>query len=222
MMLPDGQIAFRGRAGHQEKIRGHRIEPDEIASVLMRYRKVATAAVVAVGADGNRQLAAYVVPVLGEAPCRCELREFLARELPEYMIPSIFVRLTALPLTANGKLNRDALPPPTAENALDTTMYRTPQSPIEVQMASILEELLHVDRVGLDDNFFLLGGHSLLGTQLVLRVRERFGVTLTLRDLFVAQTVGKLSEQIEKQFIETLESMSEEEAGYMLVRMEVQ
>ena len=78
--------------------------------------------------------------------------------------------------------------------SLDTTPYRAPESPIEIQIASILRDLLHADRVGLDDNFFLLGGHSLLGTQLVLRARERFGVMLTLRDLFVAQTVGKLSE----------------------------
>jgi amino acid adenylation domain-containing protein len=217
--LPDGQIAFHGRADHQEKIRGYRIEPDEIVNVLLRHEKVAAAAVAGAGTGSKRQLAAYIVP-LGDAPRTSELRSFLARELPEYMIPSAFVRMKALPLTANGKVDRAALPEPTAANALDTTVYRAPESPVEMQMASILGELLHVERVGLDDNFFLLGGHSLLGTQLVLRAKERFGVTLTLRDLFTAQTVGKLSGEIERRLIETLEAMSEEDAGKMLAQME--
>jgi len=220
-LMPDGQIAFHGRLDNQEKIRGNRIEPDEIVSVLARHPKVATAAVAGVGVNGNKQLVAYIVPA-GQAPRSSELREFLARVLPEYMIPSAFVKLAALPLTSNGKLDRAALPAPSAENALDTTAYRAPESPVEIQMASILAELLHVERVGLDDNFFLLGGHSLLGTQLVLRAKDRFGVTLTLRDLFTAQTVGKLSDEIERQLIEKLESMSEEEAGLMLARMEIQ
>ena len=218
--LPDGQIAFHGRADNQESIRGHRIEPDEIVSVLSRHQKVAAAAAAAQGNACNKQLAAYVVPVAGQAPRSSELREFLARELPEYMIPSIFVRIAALPLTSNGKLDRGALPEPTAENALDTTVYRAPESAIEIKIASILEELLRIDRAGLDDNFFLLGGHSLLGTQLVLRVRERFGVMLTLRDLFMAQTVGKLSGEIERQLIAQLDAMSEEEAGELLAQME--
>jgi acyl carrier protein len=217
--LPDGQIAFHGRADHQEKIRGYRIEPDEIVNVLLRHDKVAAAAVAGAGTGSKRQLAAYIVP-LGDAPRTSELRTFLARGLPEYMIPSAFVRMKALPLTPNGKVDRAALPEPTAANALDTTVYRAPESPVEMQMASILGELLHVERVGLDDNFFLLGGHSLLGTQLVLRAKERFGVTLTLRDLFTAQTVGKLSGEIERRLIETLEAMSEEDAGKMLAQME--
>ena len=221
-LLPDGQIAFHGRVDNQEKIRGHRIEPDEIVCAMTRHPKVATAAVAGVGAGCNRQLAAYIVPAAGEAPRSSELREFLGRELPEYMIPSIFVSIATLPLTSNGKLNLSALPVPSAGNALDTTEYRAPESSIEMQMASILAELLHVERVGLDDNFFLLGGHSLLGTQLVLRAKERFGVTLTLRELFTAQTVGKLADEIERRLMEQLESMSEEEAGRLLAQMEIQ
>jgi amino acid adenylation domain-containing protein len=220
-LMPDGQIAFHGRVDHQEKIRGHRIEPDEIVCALARHPKVATAVVMGIGENCNKQLAAYIVPV-GESPRSQELREFLSRELPEYMIPSIFVKIAELPLTANGKLDRAAFPKPSVENALDTTAYRAPESPVETQMASILAELLHIDRVGLDDNFFLLGGHSLLGTQLVLRAKDRFGVTLTLRDLFTAQTVGKLADEIERQLIEKLDAMSEEEAGLMLAKLEMQ
>ncbi len=220
-LLPDGQIAFHGRVDNQEKIRGNRIEPDEIVSVLARHAKVASAAVVARDVNCAKQLVAYIVPATGQAPRTSELREALARELPEYMIPTLFVRIAALPLTTNGKLDRAALPEPTAENALDAIQYRAPESPIEMQIASILGELLHVDRVGLDDNFFLLGGHSLLGTQLVLRVREKFGVAITLRDLFAAQTVGKLSNEIERQLIDRLDAMSEEEAGRMLEQLEM-
>lgn len=218
-LLPDGQIAFHGRADNQESIRGHRIEPDEISSVLSRHEKVASAAVVARGNACNKHLAAYIVSNK-DAPRSGELREFLAKKLPEYMIPSIFVRIAALPLTANGKLDRGALPEPTVQNTLDTAPYRAPKSPIEIKIASILEELLRVERVGLDDNFFLLGGHSLLGTQLVLQVRERFGAMLTLRDLFNAQTVEKLSDEIERQLIAQLDAMSEEEAGRLLAQME--
>ena len=218
-LLTDGQIEFHGRADNQEKIRGRRIEPDEIVSVLARHPKVASAAVVGRGNACSRQLVAYVVPA-GTALRSSELREFLSKELPEYMIPSAFVRIAALPLTANGKLDRGALPEPTNENALGTMGYRAPESAIEVKIASILEELLKVERVGLDDNFFLLGGHSLLGTQMVLLVRERFGVMLTLRGLFMAQTVGKLSDEIERQLIAKLEAMSEEEASAMLAQIE--
>jgi len=221
LLLPDGQIAFHGRVDHQEKIRGNRIEPDEIVSVLARHPKVASAAVVARDVNCAKQLVAYIVPAAGQSPRSSELREALSRELPEYMIPALFVRIGALPLTANGKLDRAALPVASAENALDTTPYRAPESAIEIQIASILAELLHVDRVGLDDNFFLLGGHSLLGTQLVLRAREKFGVAITLRDLFAAQTVGKLSSEIERHWIERLDAMSEEEAGQMLAQMEM-
>lgn len=220
-LLPDGQIAFHGRADNQEKLRGHRIEPDEIVIVLARHAKVASAAVVARGVNCAKQLVAYIVPSAGQAPRSSELRESLARELPEYMIPSIFVRIGALPLTTNGKLDRAALPEPGTENSLDTTPHRAPESPIEVQIAAILGELLHVDRVGLDDNFFLLGGHSLLGAQLVLRAREKFGIALTLRDLFAAQTVGKLASEIERQLIDRLDAMSEEEAGRMLAQLEM-
>lgn len=220
-ILPDGQIAFHGRVDNQEKIRGHRIEPDEIVSVLVRHAKVESAAVVARGVNCTKQLVAYIVPAKGPSPKSAELREHLTKELPEYMIPSVFVHMEKLPLTSNGKIDRALLPEPKGENSLDTTQFRAPESPVEIQIASILRELLHVDRVGLDDNFFLLGGHSLLGTQLVMKAQERFGVALTLRDLFVAQTVGKLSSEIERQLMERLDAMSEEEAGRMLEQMEM-
>jgi amino acid adenylation domain-containing protein len=219
-LLPDGQIAFHGRLDDQQKIRGHRIEPDEIVSILTRHPKVISAAVAACGPASNRQLAAYIVPAEGQAPLSCELRDFLSLELPEYMIPSTFVRMTALPLTSNGKLDRTALPMPLPENELDTAPYRAPTSPIEVQVALILSQVLELDRVGLDDNFFLLGGNSLVGAKLIVRVSERFGVPLMLRDLFETQTIAKLAERIEQKLISSLNQMSELEAGHILAALD--
>jgi amino acid adenylation domain-containing protein len=209
--LPDGQIAFRGRIDNQEKIRGHRVEPDEITIVLNRHPLVASSAVVARTGASEKYLAAYVVPAAAGEPSAENLREFLAGSLPEYMIPASFVKLSTLPLTTSGKLDKKALPEPSPENALGQAGYAAPQTPAEQALAEIVTNVLKIDRVGRDDNFFLMGGHSLLGTQLVMRARETFGIDLTLRHLFEAQTVGKLAATIEKLVIEKLEAMSDED-----------
>jgi amino acid adenylation domain-containing protein len=221
--FPDGNIQFRGRADNQVKVNGFRIELEEIERALAEHPAICQAAVRAWDsgdADSNRQLTAYVVPGTVQGPQSHELREFLSCTLPEYMIPSAFVRLTALPLTSNRKLDRAALPPPSTENALDTICYQAPETAIEIQVAAILSQLLVIERVGRNDNFFLLGGHSLLSAQLVVRLRERFGVRLTLRDLFETQTLTKLAERVESQLISNLEQMSEEEAQGILSTLE--
>ena len=219
-LLPDGQIAFRGRIDDQEKIRGHRIEADEIASVLNRHPRVASCALVAIAVGVEKKLAAYVVLNDGPALEASELRDFLSRQLPEFMLPSVFVQLRALPLDSSGKLDRAALPTPSETNALGTAAFRAPESLIEIQVASILAELLRVERVGLDDNSFLLGEHSVLGAQLVLRVRQRFGVDLAVRHLSNAATVASLSAEIKRVLLAKLESMSDEEASRVLASLE--
>ncbi len=210
--LPDGEIAFHGRCDDQLKVRGHRVEPDEISAALDRHPLVAQSAVVGYGDWREKRLVAYIVPAAREKPGASELRDFLASCLPEYMLPSTFVSLASLPVTANGKLDKAALPPPASANSLPDAGYRVPDTAIERGLATIVAELLGIARVGADDNFFLLGGHSLLGTQLVLRVHEAFGAELTLRDLFEAQTVANLAAKIEQQIIEKLGSMSDDEA----------
>jgi len=226
-LLPGGQIAFRGRADNQEKIRGHRVEPDEVACVLAQHRSVASCAVAVKGAPARendardsqgteKRLVAYIVAQNGISPSASELREFLAARLPEYMMPSAFLRLNALPLNANGKLDREALPEPSEPNLPAAAALRAPESPVQIRMAAILEDLLNVSRIGLDDNFFLLGGHSLLGAQLIVRIRERFGLELTLRQLYESQTLAKLASQVENLWIAKIECMSEEEAKRML------
>ena len=219
-LLPSGQIAFRGRVDSQEKIRGHRVEPDEVASALAQHPGVAACAVAAKGELTERRLVGYLVPRNGASPSASELRDFLSARLPEYMVPAAFVRLEALPLNANGKLDREALPEPSDQNQPGAGEFRAPRSPVEIRIARILADLLNVDRVGLDDNFFLLGGHSLLGAQLILRIRERFGVELTLRHLFEAQTLVKLALKVESVWVAEIESMSEDEAARMLEEME--
>ncbi len=213
--LADGQLQFRGRIDAQEKIRGHRIEPDEIADVLNRHPAVQSCAVAAwAEPEGEKQLVGYLVldPAAGETPTAQDVRDFVSGRLPEYMIPARFVRLDALPLTANGKLDKAALPAPSETNALERTLYRAPETPTEQRLVEIVAEILEREDVGVDDNFFLTGGHSLLGTQVVLRVREAFGVELTLLHLFDAQTIGVLATIIEQLILTEIESMSEDDA----------
>lgn len=210
--LPDGQISFHGRIDEQLKIRGHRVEPDEIIARLNRYPKVAQSAVIGYGPAGDKRLAAYIVPASAEEPSAQELRDFLAAALPDHLIPSSFIRLAALPSTANGKLDKTALPEPTQANMLRDADFRAPGSVTEQRIAAIIAELLGAERIGADDNFFLLGGHSLLGSQLVLRARDAFGADLTLRDLFEARTVANLAARVEQLLTEKLAAMSEDEA----------
>jgi acyl carrier protein len=161
-------------------------------------------------------LVAYFVPAAKAIPTHTELRNCIAACLPEYMVPGTFVKLEALPLNTSGKVDRAALPAPTTENTLRDDTFIAPHTPVEERLASMLAPLLGLDKVSVEDNFFLLGGHSLLGTQLIARVRDSFGVELTLRALFDAPTISRLSAQVEALILARLESMSEAEAERLL------
>lgn len=195
---PDGQIAFRGRNDDQISLRGYRIEPNEIVAALNRQPAIQASAVKALeNGCGEKQLTAYVV-TNGSSPLTApELRQFLRHRLPEYMVPSIFVRMPALPITANGKVDREALPAPNPGNLLQGGDSISASTAVQQQLLSILRNLLKVETISLSDNFFLLGGHSLLGAQLIARVKKDFGVKLTLIDLFDKGTVSAMAEQIE-------------------------
>ena len=207
----DGQIAFHGRVDDQAKVRGHRVEPEETASVLRDHADVRAAAVIAApAADGSDMLIGYVVAA--ETVTAEELRDHLAQTLPDYMIPATFVRIDALPMTANGKIDKQALPPPGDDNGLSSAGFVTAQTPAEARLVAILEAVLGRGDVGIDDNFFLLGGHSLLGTQVVLRAGEAFGIDLTLRDLFQAPTIRQLALRIEEIVLRMIDEMSDDEA----------
>jgi amino acid adenylation domain-containing protein len=210
--LPDGQIAFLGRFDEQIKIRGFRIEPNEIAAALNEHPAVSQSVIVAREiAEGDSRLVAYFVPRAGHIATVSELRDFLGARLPAYMVPAMYVTLTTMPLTPNGKVDRASLPAPDASNTLGEDVFHAPQTEIEHVVAGILAPLLGVERVDIEANFFALGGHSLLGIQLISRVRDNLGVELSLRTVFEAPSVAELSAEIERLLCAKLESMSEEE-----------
>ncbi len=216
-MRSDGQIEFMGRMDEQIKIRGYRIEPGEITAVLDRHAAIRTSYVAAYSnGEEENKLVAYVVAASEGRPDVAELRTFLGEHLPDYMVPASFVALPALPMTAHGKVDRAALPKPTADNQLDDEHFEAPQSEVEQWLASFLARLLKVSRVGRNDNFFNLGGHSLMGAQLIAKVQQRFGVELALRGLFDHPTIAEISSEIERLIYAKLQTMTDEEAQRLL------
>jgi amino acid adenylation domain-containing protein len=196
-LLPDGALEHLGRVDHQVKVRGHRIELGEIEARILGCPGVARAVVaVREGSPGEKSLAAYVVPVEGAALAMETVREHLRKALPAYMLPAAFMRLDALPLLPNGKVDRRALPMPDGREEHEHR-YVPPRTPAEEVLAGIWAEVLRRDRVGVDDDFFALGGHSLLATQMLARVRAALGVELPLRALFEAPTIARLAERVE-------------------------
>uniref|UniRef100_UPI000FD80AED non-ribosomal peptide synthetase n=1 Tax=Paenibacillus xylaniclasticus TaxID=588083 RepID=UPI000FD80AED len=193
--LSDGVLEYLGRMDEQVKIRGYRIEPGEIASALQQLKPVKEAAVVAIEEASGQALCAYIV-CDGE-PSIVELRTRLGETLPSYMIPSYFVQLDHLPLTVNGKLDRKALPKPD-KDALHGTVYVEPRMETEVKLAAIWQELLGIERVGVTDDFFALGGHSLKAMQLVSLIHQSFGVEVPLRSLFEHSTIEELAYAVEQ------------------------
>ena len=207
----DGSIDFHGRADDQLKVRGHRIEPGEVSAVLARHPRVSDAAVVGVERGDEMVLVAYVQSAPAAVPGGEELRDFVGRYLPDWSVPTLYVRVDALPVTASGKLDRGALPVPNDDNRLPSRAFAAPATPTEAQLLAIMAESMGGRDIGVEDNFFLLGGHSLLGTQVVLRAGERFEVELTLRHLFNAPTIRQLARLIETLVEELVAGLSEEE-----------
>jgi amino acid adenylation domain-containing protein len=213
-LLPDGNIAFLGRVDDQIKIRGYRIEPNEIVSALDQHPDVRESLVFArENRPGDMRLVAYVVLTPDSRTSAAALRDALRQHLPEYMLPAAFVRLDAFPLTPHGKIDRAALPEPTVENTLGNDSVEAPVSPVEERLTNILKTLLGVEQVGVDDNFFQMGGHSLLGAQVIAHVRDAFGVELSLRSLFDHPTVREMSAEIERLIFAKLEAMGGSEAA---------
>ena len=195
--LPNGEIAFLGRLDEQVKVRGYRVEPTEVSTVLGLHPAVQANVVIATeDVPGEKQLVAYLVLSPGATVSATALREYLRQRVPDYMVPAAFVAIPSLPVTEQGKVNRAALPSVNG-NRLSDEAYVEPRTLVEEELVKIIAPLLKVDRVGVNDNFFLLGGHSLLGTQVIARVSENFGVELTLLRLFDHPTVAEMSAEIE-------------------------
>lgn len=197
--LPDGNIEFLGRIDHQIKLHGFRIELGEVEAKLKNHPSVRdTRVMVREKTDENKLLVAYVVSYATNKPKISELRNFLQKSLPEFMIPNCFVFLDRIPLTPNGKLDRQKLPLPEITRSQVETTYVSPRTPQEGTLAKIWADILHLEQVGVEDNFFELGGDSILGTQIVARAKLA-GLKLKPIDLFEHQTIAALAKIIETE-----------------------
>ncbi len=212
-MLPDGCLVHLGRKDMQVKIRGYRVELAEIEMALLEHTAVKEIAVVArENRPGDQHLVAYVVPTNRSTDTVSVLRRFLNDKLPAYMVPSVFVLLNALPRTANGKVDRLALPKSTTARPEQESPFVAPRTPAEESLAEIWTQVLGLDQVGIHDNFFDLGGHSLLATQVISRVINAFKVELPIKSLFESPTVADMTVVI-------TENMAKKAGGEELARM---
>jgi amino acid adenylation domain-containing protein len=218
----DGNIEYLGRLDHQVKVRGRRIELGEIESVLRQHADVHDCLVVVrEDTPGDKNLVAYVVAGGAPPPDRRILRLHLHHKLPDYMVPSAFVFLPKMPLLANGKIDRKALPAPELGSSEPTVAFVAPRTPAEAALAKIWCELLRVEQVGANDNFFQLGGHSLLVMRMMARIVENFGVQLPLRAAFGTPTLGGLASVIEEAVLTEVAELGEDEAERVSAEVEV-
>jgi len=210
--LADGNVAFLGRIDTQVKIRGFRIEPAGIEVLLGEHPAVRDAVVVARhDGPGDPRLVAYLVVGDSSPPTGGELRRYLRERLPDYMVPSAFMVLEALPLTSNGKVDRLRLPAPDHGRPELEGEIEAPSTPIEEALAEIFRALTGIEQVGVNDSFFELGGHSLLATQAVSRIRETFEIEVLLRAFFESPTIAELGLTIEERLIARVEALTEQE-----------
>ncbi|MCI0491094.1 MAG: phosphopantetheine-binding protein, partial [Blastocatellia bacterium] len=238
--LEGGEIEFLGRADHQVKLRGYRIELGEIEAAIAAH-PIVSEVVTMIRSDnpGNHRLVAYVVPEIkpgkrpplnkadqtgeppsnsaGRAPATSELQSYLREKLPDYMMPSAFVFLDRLPLNRNGKLDREALPPPEKIRPELEAVFVPPRTMIEQSIASVWQEMLGVDLVGVNDNFFDLGGNSLMMIQAHGKLRDALKRDLTVLDLFRYPTISALSDHLTKGEAQRSASRPEED---MTARLE--
>ncbi|MFD2419030.1 non-ribosomal peptide synthetase [Amycolatopsis pigmentata] len=191
---PDGNLEFVGRRDDQVKVRGFRVEPGEVESVLAGRRGVASCAVtVREDLPGSRRLVAYCVPADGVSLCTTALREWCEHSLPAHLVPSVFVLLPKLPLAANGKVDRTALPAPDGIRPDLSNGFVAPRSPAERTVAKIWSDILWVDEIGVHDDFFELGGDSLLAARVISRVRDELGIDIAIRTLFDSPVLGRFT-----------------------------
>ncbi len=211
----DGSLAFLGRLDEQIKLRGFRIELGEIEAILEQHRVVRQALVVGREAEpGETRLVAYIVP---EPDCEVmELRRFLEEKLPAYMLPSAFVMLPAFPLMSTGKVDRRALPAPDRKRPAPDDAFMPPGTPVETVLVDIWAEVLRLEAVGTADNFFALGGHSLMAAQVISRLRSAFEVEISLRCLFERPTIAELAVEIEARLTAEIDQLTDDEAWQRL------
>lgn len=195
--LPDGNLDYLGRIDHQVKLRGFRIELGEIEAVIGRYQHIVDVLVLLYDDPINdKRLIAYLTHETNNAPDLNALRQHLKERLPEYMLPAAFVLLDQFPLTANGKVDRKALPIPDKTNLQSTEEYVAPTTPVETSLVDTWQEILNIESIGIHDDFFALGGHSLLAMQVISRLRDNLSIDLPLKTFFESPTIAQLSKKL--------------------------
>jgi acyl carrier protein len=227
--LPDGNVEYLGRIDHQVKLRGFRIELGEIEAVLSSHPAVQQAAVtLREDHPGEKYLVAYFALQEGENAAPSELHAFLKERLPEYMLPAKFLKLARLPLSSNGKIDRRALPAPDMVRPETDRTILAARTPLEEEVAAAWKQVLRLERVDVNDNFFEIGGHSLLATRVIILLRTRLGVNLSLRLVFEYPTVSGMASALlqrllehsdsseMKQLVDEVEALSKEEVRTML------
>jgi amino acid adenylation domain-containing protein len=212
----DGQLVYLGRLDEQVNVRGLRIEPNEITAALGQHPKVHASAVVAVGSNGSRRLRAFVVGAVGRQPAPAELRDYLSKRLPAHMVPADCTVLAGLPATANGKIDRKLLREAGSQVA-GRAQLAPPGNDVERILADIVAERLWLPEIGIDEDFFALGGNSMLVAQLSVRIRERFGVELPLRSIFENPTVAQMAIEVERLMMADIADELIETAGQIRV-----
>jgi acyl carrier protein len=229
-MLPDGCLIHKGRKDFRVKIRGYGVEVAEVETVILAHDSIREAVVVArQNESGEDQLVAYCTSCSPPANT-AELRSFLRQKLPEYMIPSAFVILDAMPRTVAGKLDRRGLPDPGNSRPDLDTPYAAPRTPAEIEVEHLWREVLSLDRIGVHDNFFDLGGHSLAATRVVSQVIKKFQLEIPLQSLFRSPTIAQMAEVIAQsqankidaadlnRMLAELESLTDEQAQQIITQ----
>jgi amino acid adenylation domain-containing protein len=196
--LKDGRIELFGRRDQQVKVNGYRLETGEIEAVLDEHPRVVKSAVVARSIEGGTRLVAFLVTSEKETMSGAEMRDYLSKRVPAYMVPTFFIELDQMPLTPNGKVDRKALPDPDQSEIVERE-YVAPRTPVEEVLGDIWSDVLGVEQISVHDDFFDLGGHSLLATQVISRVRKTYNIELPLRRLFETPTIARFAELIEEQ-----------------------
>jgi acyl carrier protein len=233
-MLQDGCVLYRERKDFQVKIRGNRVEIAEAEGALLEHPLIKEAVIVAREEQpGNIRLVAYLTSNRMPAPNVSELRNFLKEKLPDYMIPSAFVLLDALPHTPNGKIDRNALPAPGQSRPKLQVAYLPPGTPTEHTLVQVWADVLKLDQVGVDDNFFDLGGNSLLASQVISRVIKTFTIEIPIALLFDSPTISKMAAVIDDHqgkflrdkelanILDELESLPDEKAQQLAAKFEI-
>jgi acyl carrier protein len=212
-----GELEFAGRRDDQVKIRGQRIELGEVSAALDHHPSVRSSVVVVVKSQsGEPRLVAYMVPAGKACAGELALRNHLAQSLPEYMVPGDFIWISEMPVTPNGKVDREALPAPHSDDISRPPSRSGADSHVQKELARLVGELLGIQAVGTQQNFFMLGGHSLLGAQLIARIDDLYGVQLPLRSIFDRPTVADMAAEVEALLVADVVAMSEDEAERVL------